>query len=165
MTARTTAHLSNALDDRFYELERLFGEDGSRLTAQSHTTAIDRIEQIVRNENIDCEFERVDGYLFIPPGGRIKVLDDELPAAHRAGLLDVRRLERAPLKSFDTGPCLNFPRQGQFHPLKYLTGLVRAIERDGGQIFTSTHAKDIEGGSQASVTTTRVEQGRRSLQS
>src|SRR5438270_2452871 len=75
MTARTTAHLSNALDDRFYELERLFGEDGSRLTAQSHTTAIDRIEQIVRNENIDCEFERVDGYLFIPPGGRIKVLD------------------------------------------------------------------------------------------
>src|SRR6185436_16903517 len=35
MTARTTAHLTNALDDRFYELERLFGEDGSRLVAQS----------------------------------------------------------------------------------------------------------------------------------
>ena len=26
MTARTTAHLTNALDDRFYELERLFGD-------------------------------------------------------------------------------------------------------------------------------------------
>src|SRR5256714_11143861 len=57
MTARTTAHLSNALDDRFYELERMFGEGGSRLAAQSHTAAIDRIEQIVRREKIDCEFE------------------------------------------------------------------------------------------------------------
>src|ERR1051325_12235979 len=69
MTARTTAHLTNALDDRFYELERLFGEEGSRLAAQSHAAAIDRVEAIVRKEQIDCEFERVDGYLFIPPDG------------------------------------------------------------------------------------------------
>src|ERR1043166_8481300 len=67
MTARTTAHLTNALDDRFYELERLFGEEGSRLAAQSHTAAIDCVESIVRQEKIDCEFERLDGYLFVPP--------------------------------------------------------------------------------------------------
>src|SRR5437867_7021680 len=59
MTARTTAHLSNAIDDRFYELERLFGEDGSRLAAESHTAAIERVEAIVREEKFDCEFERV----------------------------------------------------------------------------------------------------------
>jgi glycine/D-amino acid oxidase-like deaminating enzyme/nitrite reductase/ring-hydroxylating ferredoxin subunit len=154
MTARTTAHLTNALDDRFYELERLFAEEGAQLAAESHTAAIDRVEAIVQAEKIDCEFERVDGYLFIPPNGRMKVLDDELPAAHRAGLTEVRRLERAPLQVFDTGPCLHFPRQGQFHPLKYLTGLARAIERDGSQIYTNTHADKIEGGDQASVTTT-----------
>jgi glycine/D-amino acid oxidase-like deaminating enzyme/nitrite reductase/ring-hydroxylating ferredoxin subunit len=154
MTARTTAHLTNALDDRFYELERLFGEEGSRLAAESHTAAIDRVAAIIRQEKIDCEFERVDGYLFIPPNGRIKVIEDELPAAHRAGLTGVRRLERAPVESFDTGPCLHFPQQGQFHPLKYLTGLARAIERDGGRIFTGTHADKIKGGSEAYVTTT-----------
>ncbi|HYX30510.1 MAG TPA: FAD-binding oxidoreductase, partial [Pyrinomonadaceae bacterium] len=153
MTARTTAHLTNALDDRFYELERLFGEEGSRLAGQSHTAAIDRVEEIVRAEEIDCEFERLDGYLFLPTNGKVKVLDDELPAAHRAGLTQVRRLDRAPLESFDTGPCLHFPHQGQFHPLKYLTGLARAIERDGGRIYTSTHADEIEGGDGAHVTT------------
>lgn len=153
MTARTTAHLTCALDDRFYELERLFGEEGSRLAAQSHTAAIDRVEAIVHEEKIDCEFERVDGYLFIPPDGRMKVLEDELPATHRAGLTEVRRVERAPLESFDTGPCLHFPRQAQFHPLKYLTGLARAIEHDGGKIFTGTHADEIEGGTDAHVTT------------
>src|SRR5947209_4209801 len=153
MTARTTAHLTNALDDRFSELERLFGEQGSRLAAESHTAAIDQIETIVRAEQIACEFERLDGYLFIPPHGQMKVLEDELPAAHRAGLTEVRRLERAPLDAFDTGPCLHFPRQGQFHPLKYLTGLVRAITRDGGQLF-KTHATKIVGGSDAHVETT-----------
>lgn len=153
MTVRTTAHLTNALDDRFYELERLFSEVGSHLAAQSHTAAIDRVEGIVREERIDCEFERVDGYLFIPPDGRMKVLEDELAATHRAGLTAVRRLDRAPLESFDTGPCLYFPRQGQFHPLKYLTGLARAIEREGGHIFTNTHADEIEGGADAQVTT------------
>ena len=154
MTARTTAHLTNALDDRFYELERLFGEEGSRLAAQSHTAAIDQVEAIVEKERIDCEFERTDGYLFLPTNGRMKVLEDELPAAHRAGLAGVRRLERAPLEFWDTGPCLHFPRQAQFHPLKYLTGLVRAIERDGGKIYTGTHADEIEGGDEAHVTTT-----------
>jgi glycine/D-amino acid oxidase-like deaminating enzyme/nitrite reductase/ring-hydroxylating ferredoxin subunit len=153
MTARTTAHLSNALDDRFYELERLFGEEGARLAAQSHTAAIDRVESIVGEEKIECEFERVDGYLFLPTNGKMKVLEDELPAAHRAGLTDVRRLDRAPLDSFDTGPCLHFPQQAQFHPMKYLMGLAQAIRREGGRIFNGTHADEIEGGDGAHVTT------------
>ncbi|MFL6211416.1 MAG: FAD-dependent oxidoreductase [Pyrinomonadaceae bacterium] len=153
MTARTTAHLTNALDDRFYELERLFGEEGARLAAESHIAAIDRIEAIVNEEQIDCEFERLDGYLFLHPQGTKQVLEDELPAAHRAGLTEVRRLERAPLEAFDTGPCLHFPQQGQFHPLKYLTGLVRAITRDGGRVHTATHATKIEGGTSARVET------------
>src|SRR5262245_4668184 len=39
-TARTTAHLSNAIDDRYVEIERLHGADGARLAAESHTAAI-----------------------------------------------------------------------------------------------------------------------------
>src|SRR5712691_11863721 len=80
MTGRTTAHLVNALDDRYFELERLHGEDGARLAAESHTAAIDKVEQIVTDENIDCEFERLDGYLFVPPHESNKILDDELAA-------------------------------------------------------------------------------------
>src|ERR1051326_6448117 len=131
MTARTTAHLTCALDDRFTELERLFGEDGPRLAAQSHAAAIDEVERIVRTENIDCEFERTDGYLFASPEGSLELLNEELEAVFRAGLSDVQKLDRAPLEFFDTGVCLHFPRQAQFHPLKYLTGMAQAIERDG----------------------------------
>jgi len=62
-----TAHLVNALDDRYFELERLHGADVARLAAESHTAAIDQIEAVVNAERIDCEFERLDGYLFVPP--------------------------------------------------------------------------------------------------
>jgi glycine/D-amino acid oxidase-like deaminating enzyme/nitrite reductase/ring-hydroxylating ferredoxin subunit len=145
-TGRTTAHLSNALDEGFVEIERLHGADGARLAAESHTVAIDRIEAIVDEEQIDCDFERIDGYLFAATGQSADVLDRELQAVHRAGLRDVQMVERAPLSDFDTGPSLRFPRQGQFHPLKYLEGLARAIRREGGHILTGSQVTELQGG-------------------
>ncbi len=154
MTGRTTAHLVTALDDRYFELERLHGEEGARLAAESHTAAINAIEAIVAQENIDCEFERLDGYLFVPPRESQNILDEELEATHKAGLTDIEKIERVPWDSYDTGPALRFPRQAQFHPLKYLAGLAEAIKQKGGRIYTETHAKEIEGGKQARVETT-----------
>ncbi len=46
------------------------GERGSRLAAESHSAAIDRIESIVSRERIACDFTRLDGYLFLRPGAR-----------------------------------------------------------------------------------------------
>jgi len=151
MTQFTTAHLSNAIDDRYIEIERLYGERGSRLAAHSHTSAVNQIEYIVEEEGIDCGFLRVDGYLFLAPGGEDDLLDREMHAARRAGLAGVRKLPRTPLDGFEAGPCLIFPGQGQFHPLRYLAGVARAIVRDGGLLYTNTHADRIEGGAAARV--------------
>jgi glycine/D-amino acid oxidase-like deaminating enzyme len=170
MTGVTTAHLVNALDDRFFELERLHGERGSRLAAESHTAAIDLIQKIVGDESIDCDFARLPGYLFCAPEHGEELINRELDAAHRAGLHGVTKAGRAPL-AFDTGPCLRFPNQAQFHPLKYLAGVASAVDPstgsgsprawsrgDGtnGRIFTGTHAKKISGGKNATVETERA---------
>ena len=50
-TCRTTAHLVNAPDAYFTELERMHGEHQARLAAESHTAAIDKIEEIVHRKN------------------------------------------------------------------------------------------------------------------
>ncbi len=152
-TGRTTAHLSNALDDRYHVLERLHGQEGARLAAASHAAAIDRIESIVGAEGIACDFQRLDGYLFATPGEPLDALDAEFEAARRAGLQDVRMVPRAPVASFNSGPCLLFPRQGQFHPLAYLSALVPAIQRRGGRIFGETHVDGVEAGPPAVVST------------
>jgi glycine/D-amino acid oxidase-like deaminating enzyme len=152
-TQRTTAHLSNAIDCGYEWIERLHGTSGAHLVAESHSAAIDRIEAIVREEMIDADFERLDGYLFLPPGGDRALLERELQAIRRAGIEGVARVARAPLPHFDTGECLRYPKQAQFHPLKYVTGLVRAIGRAGGEIFTGTHVTSVEGGEPAFVRT------------
>ncbi len=68
-TGRTTAHLTAVLDDRFATLEKLFGADGARIAAESHRAAIDLIERLVREEQIDCDFARVEGILFCTAAG------------------------------------------------------------------------------------------------
>lgn len=144
-TSRTTAHLSCVLDDRFQWLERVQGEKRVRQSTESHMAAINRIEAIVREEKIACDFERVPGYLILGKSDAPDFLDKELEAARRASLTDARKLARVPGLPWDSGPCLEFPLQAQFHPLKYLAGVTRAIVRGKGRIFTDTHVDSIEG--------------------
>lgn len=141
-TGRTTAHIVNALDDRYAEIEKYHGEDGSKLAAESHTAAIDFVESTVRKENIDCDFRRVDGFLFLHETDEEKTLQEELEATHRAGIKTVL-IDQVPGIPYEKGPSLQFPNQAQFHPLKYIHGLAHAIVRNGGKIFTETHVTNI----------------------
>jgi glycine/D-amino acid oxidase-like deaminating enzyme/nitrite reductase/ring-hydroxylating ferredoxin subunit len=144
-SGRTTAHLTWAMDDRIYNLEDVHGQEKARLIVESHMAAVNRISEIVRLENIDCDFRRVDGYLFLGGTDKEEVLDKELAAAHRAGASDVRKIDRATIADFNTGPALRWPEQGQFHALKYLAGLARAITANGGEIFCGSHVSSVQG--------------------
>ena len=152
-SGRTTAHLAIAMDDRIYVLERVHGVEGARKIVESHGAAIDHMEEIVTDERIDCDFTRLDGYLFLSGSDGEDVLDEELAAANRAGLAQVSRLTGVPDARFAFGPCLRFPNQAQFHPLKYLAGLAAAIVRAGGRIYCDTHVASVDGGSTCKVKT------------
>lgn len=152
-TQRTTAHLVNAHDDMYSEVERVHGEAGIRIAAESHSAAIDRIEQIVREEQIDCDFRRLPGFLFCPPSQKTDILDKELDAATRAGIEGLEIVGRVPLISFDTGAALRYPNQGQFHPLKYLAHLAKAITAAGGTIYTGTAIKQVKDGDRVTIET------------
>ncbi|HUQ83887.1 MAG TPA: FAD-dependent oxidoreductase [Gemmatimonadaceae bacterium] len=143
-TGRTTAHLSWALDDYYTEIEKMLGADKARLAAESHREAVDRIEAIVKAERIDCEFERLDGYWFATKVADARLLDAEADAARRAGAGQVERVGGIPGLPFQPLAALRFANQGQFHPLKYLTGLAHAIVRLGGRIHCGSHVAEFE---------------------
>lgn len=65
MTARTSAHVTAILDDHWSKLIKDRGEDTARRAAEAQSRAIDMIEAIQRDENIACDFARVDGYLVL----------------------------------------------------------------------------------------------------
>ena len=141
-TGRTTAHLVTALDDRYYKMQNIFGDEKTKLIAESHIAAINFVEQTIKKENIDCGFERVNGYLFRHSTDKKDSLEQELTAALKAGV-DVNKVNEVPgMLQAENGLC--FLNQAQFHPLKYLKGLCKAIEQMGGKIFTGTHASDID---------------------
>jgi len=143
-TERTTAHITNVIDDRYFEIANKHGEDAAKLAAESETAAINAIEKIVNEEKIECDFKRVNGYLFFTPDEDADVLQDEYQACVIAGL-EVNILGESPIEAFE-GPCLEFPNQAEFHPLKFLNGVCKAIIANGGEIFTMSHAEGIEDG-------------------
>lgn len=143
-TSRTTAHLSYAIDDRFYRIAKWHGDEKARLAIESHASAIDEIEKIVTMENIDCDFSRLSGYLFEAEDSDDD-LDEELEAAHTLGFDQIKMIDGAEIGGFKIGRALVFPDQGQFHILKYISGLAKAIEQNGGRLFSNTPAIEWNG--------------------
>ncbi|HYF68023.1 MAG TPA: FAD-dependent oxidoreductase [Ohtaekwangia sp.] len=141
-SGRTTAHISTALDDRYLEIEKSLGEENAALAASSHSAAIHFVSQIVADEKIDCDFEKLNGYLFLDPSDRIQTLRKEFESTQKAGL-KTEILPAVPGISNHEGPCLRFPDQAQFHPMKYLLGLSKTIVENGGRIFQFSHVTEI----------------------
>jgi glycine/D-amino acid oxidase-like deaminating enzyme/nitrite reductase/ring-hydroxylating ferredoxin subunit len=156
MTARTSAHLASELDDFYHELINMRGLDEARLYFQSQAASLDRIEEIQSVEGIDCDFRRLDGYLFAARVDDEALLERELEACEKIGFAGVAWADGAPLPGAGTERCLRFPNQARFHPLKYLDGLVRCIRRDGGRLFAETPVVGVEEkGGRVTVTTER----------
>lgn len=141
-TGRTTAQIVTALDDRYFKMEKILGPDNAAIIAGSHKTAIDFIESIVQKENIDCDFKRINGYLFLHESDEKENLEKEYDALLRCGL-EATLLNETPGITSE-GKCILYPEQAQFHPLKYILGLCKAIEKKGGEIFINTHATEID---------------------
>lgn len=141
-TGRTTAHLVNALDDRYSEIERILGEENCRMAAESHTEAINFIERVAREDNIDCEFKRLDGFLFLHPTDEKATIDDEFVTTNKHGIR-TEKMQGVPGIAGESGVCLRFPDQAQFHPMKYLKGLAEYVVRNGGAIYTETRVETI----------------------
>ncbi|UYL09932.1 FAD-dependent oxidoreductase [Bdellovibrio sp. SKB1291214] len=147
----TTAHLSAALDDGFDHMLHLHGQEKLRLFYQSHRHAIQLIEKIITDEKIDCEFARVNGYLFLSPDKDQAYLAREYEAALLAGAEDIKFASEFPETFFPTGPAIRFEGQGQLHPLKFVQGLVQAILRHGGKVYEYSNAEYFHEGEETFV--------------
>jgi glycine/D-amino acid oxidase-like deaminating enzyme len=90
-------------------------------------------------------------------------LDTEFEAAQRAGVRGVTMLEHLTIGKKDVGPAIKFPQQGQFHPTKYLSGLAKAIQANGGQIYTQSKVTKIDDSSDKHHTLVDVDGGRATI--
>lgn len=142
-SGRTTAHISCAIDNFYFELERNFDQKVAKLVAESQIAAIDWIEDTVRSHKIDCDFRRVDCHLFQHPSDKEDTLEKELAATQKAGINTVMLSHIPGMASGEGQASIKFPNQAQFHILKYLKGLTNMLLQLDVMIYTETKAKNI----------------------
>eukprot|EP00850_Spirogloea_muscicola_P001748 SM000006S19513 [mRNA] locus=s6:1269219:1272436:+ [translate_table: standard] len=142
-TGRTTAHLMPWNDDYYSLLGLHFGEDKAALVGDSHRKSIDRVEQIVKEEGINCKFRRIDGYLYAHEDNQLVLtkLRLEYEASKKAGFdVTYEVFDGKDGKMGSMKDAVRFPGTGDFHPLMYLEGLAKAITKYGGRIYEQTKA-------------------------
>ena len=142
MTARTTAHLTSLCDDSFDSLISKRGVDVAKQFYLSQSSAIDRIEKIQGNEFIECDFRRLDGYLFPALGSDPSSLDASFEATQKAGM-PVEDTKGIPFKGLEDVRCLRYPDQGAFHPLKYLRGLAAVLKKRDMRLCSETVVEEV----------------------
>lgn len=137
-TARTTGHLSSGdQGDRYYDLVDTFGEDGARKVYESHQYAVNRVGEIAKELNIDCEYRKLSAKIIKAPEE-----ENDLKKEH-----DTLQSLSIPSTYSDSekvgaqynGPVLTIEQQGTFHPTKYLNGILEYLKKqDNVSAYTNT---------------------------
>jgi hypothetical protein len=131
-TSRTSGHLASALDDGYENIASKHGDKGAALAAESHSWAIDRVGEITRELDIDCEYRKLPAYKVsqYDRNKQQKEHDDDVAqlrveiAKCQEYKMDVEYRKGYAIKGWDGEPdqrdATVFSNQGAFHPTKYL---------------------------------------------
>lgn len=87
--------------------------------------AIDRFGQIIKDEKIDCDFERLSAVLYTTNDCNIRKLKNEANTAKKLGISAyyTENMTDASLIAVNAKAAVYFENQAQFHPLKFLKAL------------------------------------------
>jgi glycine/D-amino acid oxidase-like deaminating enzyme/nitrite reductase/ring-hydroxylating ferredoxin subunit len=150
-TALTTAHLTEVLDTRFYQLIEDFGLQSAFLIAESGRAAIDFIEKAARQLGGVSDFERVPGVLYSETRAGLTEVMRECEAANELSI-ECEKLKHVDLP-FKTAGGIRFGSQAQFNPLRYLRGLLDEIAGEDCLIFENSRVLDFQDGEPCHVAT------------
>ena len=149
-TGLYTGNLYAPVGEHLYKIEQSFNEETMRTVASSRSAAVDFIESIVHEFNIDCHFQRVPWYLFSNSVDDTTV-EKEREAARKCNL-PVSDMVDAGFP-FPARTVLRVDNQAQFNPLSYTQTLASRIQNQDCQIFERTKVTKIENGSPCIVHT------------
>ena len=104
--------------------------------------AIENIYQIIKDENIDCDFKRQDSYVYTNNSDELEKIKLENKAVNSLGF-NSEFVTSTPLP-FDVLGAIKFPNQAEFNPIKYAYGLADCITKNSGKIYTDSLVKNIQ---------------------
>lgn len=160
-TGRTTGKVSSQHELKYAQLQQRLGLDAARAYAQANQAAVEQVATIIQDEQLDCDWQREDNYVFTTDPERVQQFKLETTVAQILGLPASFETE-TPLP-FAVQGAIKFSGQGRMSAQKYVLGLGRAVDGEGSYVFehsTVTRIKDGEPGfiktAQGSVTARHI---------
>lgn len=141
-TGGTSAHINTFADTSYKEAESAFGEDGARQFAAAINSGFDIIRQNINNYNIECDFEEKPGYVYAEDDDQVKQLEDLYDGAVKVDI-PISYVGKIPIP-IPFKKAVLLPGQAQFHPLKYIQGLLEAYIAAGGLVMENTKIEKIK---------------------
>ena len=121
ITKNTTAKISAQHGLICHKLIQRFGAERARLCLEANLGALEAYRKLCRE--FDCDFEEKDAFVYSRDSRR--KVERELAALERLGFPAVCS-ENLPLP-FPVAGAVKFPRQAQFHPLKFIAALAKPL--------------------------------------
>lgn len=150
-TGHTTAKIT-AQHNLFYdELIQHTGKLHAKRYYESNRDAIRLIEETAKTLGVDCEFTPQDAYVYAVTDKYAEKVEKEFEAYRVLGI-DGALVDSIPFP-IDIQNAILMKNQAQFHPLKFLMGLVDDMKKRGVQIYEDTVAVDVEDGDSPAVVT------------
>lgn len=142
VTANTTAKITSQHGLFYNYLYNSFGKDTAKGYLESNEEAIKLIENIVKEEKIECHFTKEDAYVYTCEEQNDKQIRDEVHTLNSIGF-KAEYVTETPLP-FEIVSAVKFPNQAQFHPREYLLLLVKILEKNNVNIYENSKVIDIK---------------------
>lgn len=120
-TKDTTAKITSQHGLIYRTLLKRFGAEKTRLYLMANEDALEKYRSLCRD--IDCGFEEKSTFAYSTDDP--KVIEKELDALSQIGS-HAKRAEKLPLP-FPVAGAVEFPRQAEFHPLKFISSLLPGL--------------------------------------
>ena len=141
-TGHTTAKITSQHNLIYKYLIDSLGVSEAKHYLCANQEAIENIYQIIKDENIDCDFERQDSYVYTNNADELEKNKLENEAVNLLGF-NSEFVTSTPLP-FDALGAIKFPNQAEFNPIKYAYGLADCITKNSGEIYIDSLVKNIQ---------------------
>ena len=136
-SGHTTAKIISGHGLIYKYLYDSYGEDTAKKYLDSNEEAITNIKDIIDTENIDCDFEFQNNYVYTTAPNKIKEIKDEVKILKKLNY-EARFLDKINLPISDVKAAIEFHHQAQFNPIKYAEGLCDYITTNNNLIFENS---------------------------
>lgn len=140
VTSLTTGKISYLQGLIYHKIQKKKGYSISYQYLNSQLDAIKLIKEIISKENISCQFEKKDAFVFTKSEEDLKDFKEEENFFTRSGI-SFQKVSTLP-NGFPILYGLKFKNCYDFHPLRYLDGLLSSIKK--GDFFEHTMATSIQ---------------------